>query len=216
MINLKAINLRLGNKRFLSGPAEESFFSHLTMAIQGQARPGEKLVVPDFNEQDAWARAYALYEALQRRLPDKQAVEAAESGRTAAAHSRLLNEFAADRQALLDFRDRNRPQWSTLAEYVGISDADLAEGERDERFDVEVGWQDKAQRIGHALSRLQGMSPSERADVPRIVEERRRLAILKAHDRDIDNLREALGHVLQRLEAIESRLPSMKELKNVE
>jgi hypothetical protein len=132
-----------------------------------------------------------------------------------AAHSRLLNEFAVDRQALLDFRERNRPQWSSLAEYVGVSDADLAEGERDELFGVEVGWQDKAQRIGPALSRLQGMSPSERADVPRIVEERRRLAILKAHDRDIDNLRDVLSHILQRLEALESRLPSMKELKDV-
>ena len=170
--------------------------------------------MPEYNAADAWARAYALYEALQRRPPDKQATEAAEIGRTASAHSRLLNEFAADRQALRDFRDRNRMQWQTLAEYVGISDADLAEGERDERFGVEVGWQEKATRIGHALSRLQGMSPSERADVPRIVEERRRLAILKAHDRDIDNLREAIAAIFQRLDAIETRLPSFKEVKD--
>jgi hypothetical protein len=215
MIDLAAIDRRLANRQFLSGPSDESFFGHLTCQIQGLARPGENRTIPQFNEADAWKKAWALYTALQRRPPDKQAVEAAEGGRTMAAHSRLLNEFAVDRQALLDFRERNRPQWSSLAEYVGVSDADLAEGERDELFGVEVGWQDKAQRIGPALSRLQGMSPSERADVPRIVEERRRLAILKAHDRDIDNLRDVLSHILQRLEALESRLPSMKELKDV-
>lgn len=33
MIDLKAINYRLGGKRFLGGAAEENFFSHLTMAI---------------------------------------------------------------------------------------------------------------------------------------------------------------------------------------
>lgn len=205
MIDLKAINLRLAGKRFLQGPADESFWSHLTAEIERFRRPGEALTIPTYNEADAWDRGYALLEALRRRPPDKQLRW------PASAHSRLLNEFAADRQALRDFRDRNRMQWPTLAEYVGISDADLAEGERDERFGVEVGWQEKATRIGHALSRLQGMSPSERADVPRIVEERRRLAILKAHDRDIDNLREAIAAIFQRLDAIETRLPSFKD-----
>jgi hypothetical protein len=212
MIDLKAINLRLGNKRFLSGAAEESFWMHLTAQIEGLRRPGEKLVLPEYNEADAWARAYALYEALQRRAPDPVAVQAEADGRTAAAHSRHLNEFAADRQALLAYRDANRQQWPILSEYVGLLDTDLVEGQRDEHFGVEVGWQDKAQRIGYALRRLQGLSPSERAEVPRKAEEKRRLEILRAHDRDIDNLREALGHILQRLDAIESRLLSPKEV----
>ena len=65
----------------------------------------------------------------------------------------------------------------------------------------------QAARLETTISdHIRQLSPSERADAHRIVEERRRLAILKAHDRDIDVLRAALGHVLQRLEAIESRL----------
>lgn len=210
MIDLKAINLRLCNKKFLSGHADQSFFSHLTAAIQGLARPGEKLDVPDFNEQDAWRRAYALYEALQRRQPDKAAVEAEKNGQTAAAYSRLLGEFAADRQALRDYRDRNRMQWSALAEYVGISDADLAEGERDERFDVEVGWREKAKRVGHAIARLQGMSPAERADVPRIVEERRRREFLRDLASRIERLEQAQELIAAELNRLGKTIAAMQ------
>jgi hypothetical protein len=215
MIDLGAIDRRLANRQFLSGPSDESFFGHLVCQIQGLARPGENLTIPQFNEADAWKKAWALYTALQRRPPDKQAVEAAESGRTAAAHSRRLNEFAADRQALLAYREANRAQWADLSEYVGLRKDDLVEGERDEHFGVEINWQKKADRIGFALRRLQGMTTSEKADAHRVVEERRRMDVLRAHDADIDNLREALSHVLQRLEAIEIRLPSMMELKDV-
>jgi hypothetical protein len=114
---------------------------------------------------------------------------------------------------LLDFRARNRLQWGDLSEYVGVSDDDLVEGVRDAHVGDEVGWHEKARRVGGALSRLQGMSVAERSEVPRIVAERRRLAVLKAHDTDINTLRDALNQVLQRLEALETRLPSQVELR---
>jgi hypothetical protein len=201
------VNIRLDSAQWVSTDADRVYFAKLIAEIATWERPGEKLSVVPIEEPFAWRRNYSLLEALKRRGHEKTAAEAAAAlSTTAAAQSRLLNQFASDRQALLAYRDANRQQWATLAEYVGLLDNDLVEGERDARFGVEAGWQDKAQRIGYARSRLQGMSPSERADAHRIVEERRRLAILKAHDRDIDVLRAALGHVLQRLEAIESRL----------
>jgi hypothetical protein len=212
VIDLVAINRRLANRRFLSGPSDESFFSHLTCQIQGLARPGEKLVIPDFAEADAWAKAWQLYQALLSRKPEPVAVQAEAEGRTAAAVSRRMGEFAADRQGLIHFRDRNRAQWADLCEYVGLRKDDLVEGERDQRFGVEVDWADKAERLAHALRRLEGMSPAEKADAHRVVEERRRVAILKAHDQDIDNLRDMVRQLAQRLEAIESRLPPQKEV----
>jgi hypothetical protein len=122
-----------------------------------------------------------------------------------------MGEFAADRAALLAYRDANRAQWSVLAEYVGVKDSDLVAGEKDERFDEEVGWQGKAKRIGGALQRLQGMTPTEKSDARRVVEERRRTDALRALSHDIDNIRDVLAHILQRLEALESQLPSQAE-----
>lgn len=212
MIDLVAINRRLANRQFLSGPSDESFFSHLTCQIQGLTRPGEKLALPDFNEADAWKKAWSLYTALQIRAPDKQAVEAAESGMTVASAHRLMGRCADDIAALQVFRDGNRALWSVLCEFVGFDERDLTPPPADERYGVAEGWQERAQRIAGALARLQGLSDQERRDAPRKVEERRRLAILKAHDTGITNLHAAIVALAQRLEAIESRLPPQKEV----
>ena len=215
MIDLKAINLRLGNKRFLRGAADESFFSHLTTAIQSQARPGENLNVPEYNEQDAWARAYALYEALQRRLPDKQATEAAEAiSRDAVAHSRAVNDFANDMAALQEFRDRNRVQWSLLAEYVGLTDEDLIPAPVDPRFGDPVGWSDRAPRVRGALSRLQGMTDVEKREFPAIVEQRRLRAHLHQTESRLEDLERQNAELKQKVTAIESRLISQKEVRD--
>jgi hypothetical protein len=208
------VNLRLDSAQWISTDADRVYFAKLVAEISGWERPGEKLNIAPIEEPFAWRRNYALLGALKRRGPDRQATEAAEEiSRAEVAHSRLLNEFAADRQALLDFRARNRLQWGDLSEYVGVSDDDLVEGVRDAHFGDEVGWQESARRVGGALSRLQGMSVAERSEVPRIVAQRRRLAVLKAHDTDINTLRDALNQVLQRLEALETRLPSQVELR---
>ena len=105
-------------------------------------------------------------------------------------------------------------QWQTLAEYVGISDADLTEGERDERFGVEVGWQEKATRIGHALCdgcrgsvpiRGEPMFPAlSRSDASGVTGANDRLAALEQQNAEL----------AQRLDAIETRLPSFKEVKD--
>jgi hypothetical protein len=214
------VNLRLDKAQWIETDADRVYFAKLVAEISGWERPGEKLNIADIAEPFAWRKNYALLEALKRRGLDKAVVQAAEDGRTMAAVSRRMGEFAADRQGLIHFRDRNRPQWADLSEYVGISDADLVEGPRDERFDVEVGWQDKAERLAHALRRLEGMSPAEKADAHRVVEERRRLAILKGHDKDIANLFDVVRQLAQanealqqKVAALESRLPSQAEVR---
>jgi hypothetical protein len=209
MIDLKAINLRLANKKFLGGPAEESFFSHLVMSIHGLARPGEKLDVPEFNGQDAWARAYALYEALQRRQPTPEAQQAAADGRTMAQISRLQGELAADRAALKAFRDANRMMWSDLAEYVGIGDADLEPSDVDPQLG-EANWREKHVKVGGALARLQGLSAQERRDVPRIVEERRRREFLRDLDRRIERLEQAQDLIAEELNRLGKAIGAMQ------
>jgi hypothetical protein len=205
------VNLRLDKAQWIETDADRVYFAKLVAEISGWERPGEKLNIADIAEPFAWRKNYALLEALKRRGLDKAVVQAAEDGRTMAAVSRRMGEFAADRQGLAHFRDRNRAQWADLSEYVGLRKDDLVEGERDAHFGVEVDRQDKAERLAHALRRLEGMSPAEKADAHRVVEERRRVAILKAHDQDIDNLRDMVRQLAQRLESIESRLPSQAD-----
>jgi hypothetical protein len=58
------------------------------------------------------------------------------------------------------------------------------------------------------------LTPEQRAEVPHIVAERHRLAILKGHDTDIANLFDVVRQLAQKVEALESRLPSQAEVRD--
>jgi hypothetical protein len=207
MIDLVSVNRLLTERKFLSGPSDESFFSHLTCQIQGLARPGEKLVLPEFNEASAWKKAWSLYTALQIRLPDAASKEAEAISRAAIADNRLWGEFVADVEGLRQFRENNRFQWGMLAERAGLQDGDLLDpmAGADEHFGRPPNWGEKARRIGGALRELQGLTPERRREIPAKVEERR----LRAH---LSKTEARLSAMEQRLAAIESRLPSQKEV----
>jgi hypothetical protein len=210
VIDLVAINRRLENRRFLSGPSDESFFSHLIAQIRGLERPGEKIVIPDFNEADAWAKAWELYEALQRRAPTPEAVLAEVSGRTMAAVNRRLQQCADDTAALKAFRDSHQAQWSVLCEYVGFDEQDLNPPPVDPHYGVPEGWDKRASRVAGALARLAGMSESERRDAPRMVEERRRREFLRDLDRRIERLEQAQDLIAEEMKRLGKALGAMQ------
>jgi hypothetical protein len=208
------LNLRLDGAQFISTDADRVYFAKLVAEVSSWERPGEKLSIAPIEEPFAWRRNYQLLQALEKRGHDRPAVETAHAiAMSAHARVRLQNEFAADRAALLEFKHANRQQWSTLAAYVGLDDADLVPGERDERFNEELGWREKHERIGGCLQRLQGMTPTEKADARRVVEERRRVSVLAAHDHDIDNLRTAVAALQQAVMALQSNQPSQAEIR---
>lgn len=101
--------------------------------------------------------------------------------------------------------------WPALAEYAGISDADLVEGERDERFGVEVGWQEKARRLGNAWAELQGLTPQRRSEIPALIEERRLKRHLRETERRLASLESEMIEIKRQLAAVITNLPSQKE-----
>lgn len=209
------VNIRLDSAQWIATEADRAYFANLLAEIAKHARQGEKLDVVPIEQPFAWRRNYALLQALRKRGPDKAATAAAEEiSRAAVAHSRLLNEFSADLSALKAFRDANRLQWTLLAEYVGLEDGDLADFERDERGQP-INWRQRAHRIGGALARLQGMSAEERREVPARVEARRLRRHLKETAERLLTLERQNGELRQRIEALETLAPSMKETKQL-
>jgi hypothetical protein len=204
------VNRRLDSAQWISTEADRNYFHALVVEIATLTRQGEQLEVAPIEAPFGWRRNFALLQALRKRRPDKAATAAAEEiGRAAVAHSRLMNEFAADLQGLKEYRDRNRMLWSELAEYVGLQEGDLGDIERDETGEP-INWQERARRVGYALSRLQGMSQTERAEVPRKVEEKRLRDFLRATDRRIAALEQRVDGIVERLDRLEKIVGSLR------
>ena len=213
------VNLRLNSAQWISTDADRVYFAKLVGDISSCERPGEKLNIAPVEEPYAWRRNYALLEALKLRDRQTRAKAGADLqlASQAAEMNRKWTDYNRDITWLREFEQRNRGEWKTLIEWVGLTADDLSDpvphaGSEHAQYGRHPDWQARAGRVSEATHRLRGLTPEQRAEVPRIVEERRRLAVLKAHDTDISNLRDALCHVLQRLEAIESRLPPQKEI----
>jgi hypothetical protein len=214
------VNLRLDNAQWISTDADRTYFNRLVAQIEGMRRTDEQLSIPDVDEPFAWRRAFSLRSALQvrdRQMETKAAADL-QLASQAAEMNRLWIAYNENITWLREFEGRNRGEWKTLIEWVGLSEDGLSDpvpraGSEHAQYGRHPDWQARAGRVSTAVNKFRGLSPEQRAEVPRIVEERRRLAILKAHDTDIINIREVLSHILQRLEAIESRLPSQAEIR---
>ena len=213
------VNLRLDSAQWISTDADRVYFAKLVGDISSCERPGEKLNVAPIEEPYAWRRNYALLEAL--KLRDRQTRTKAgadlQLASQAAEMNRKWTDYNRDITWLREFEQRNRGEWKTLIEWVGLSEDDLSDpvpraGSEHAEWGRFPNWPERAGRVAAATNRFRGLSPEQRAEVPRIVEERRRQAILKGHDTDIANLFDVVRQLAQRLEALESRLPSQKEV----
>jgi hypothetical protein len=198
------LDRRLGNQQFLTHQADLTYFNDLQARVQGLARPGESLVIPEPTEAHAWRRLYALYIALRKRpqhlMGDNATTFHGASDLAWETYIRDLTEIRTLAQA-------DVTGWGLMSDYVGLHKGDLDdpvpppdhEAHRWGRF---PDWQSCATRISMALGQLRNMSPRERAAVPEVVRARRR-------DRAIEARFMALE---QKMLALESRLPSMQEI----
>jgi hypothetical protein len=213
------VNERMSRQERISHPADVTFFNNLIAGIAGLTRPGEQHPVPDVNEIGAWRKAYSLYEALKLRESQTRTKAATDLrfASFAAEMNRAWTDYNSNVTWLREFEGRNRGEWKLLTEWVGITEDDLSDpvpraGSEHAQYGRFPDWQERAGRVAEAVHKFRGLKPEERAEVPRIVEERRRLAILKAHDTDIASLFDVVRQLAQRLEALESRLPPQKEV----
>jgi hypothetical protein len=213
------VNLRLDNAQWIASAADRTYFAKLVAQIEGMRRKDEQLSIPDVGEPFAWRRAFSLHSALKLRDRQTQTKAAADLQRDSQAveMDRRWTDYNRDITWLREFEQRNRGEWKLLTEWVGLEEADLADpvpraGSEHAEWGRFPNWPERAGRVSTATNRFRGLSPERRAEIPNIVAERRRLAILKGHDEDIVNIRAVLAHILQRIEAIESRLPPQKEV----
>jgi len=209
---------RLRRERFISRDADVRAFGDLRAYAQSMAREGESLPLPDSNEAGAGKKVIELIEALEKRERQgatKAAVDL-QLASLAAEANRRWTDYNEHITWLREFEGRNRGEWRLLTEWVGLTEDDLSDpvpraGSEHEQYGRHPDWWDRAGRVSEATHKLRGLTPEQRAEVPHIVAERRRLAILKGHDTDIANLFDVVRQLAQRLEAIESRLHSEKE-----
>jgi hypothetical protein len=197
------LNRRLGNQQFLTHAADLRYYDNLVAQVNGLARPGENLSIPDVAEAGAWTRLYSLYLALKRRAaaePNRDTVFVAPHS----ASDRLEWDQYVSSLTELQAIARRENSWPILSEYLNLGPGDLGDpvapgGQDFGRGDGRPpGWRQRAARVTWAVTRLKGLSPQERERVGELVAERRREARLHA--------------IEQRLAAIETRLPSMKEV----
>jgi hypothetical protein len=214
------VNLRLDSAQWISTDADRVYFAKLVGEISSCERPGEKLNVAPIEEPYAWRRNYALLEALKLRDRQTRTKAAADLqlASQAAEMNRKWTDYNRDFTWLREFEGRNRSEFRLLCEWVGLEEPDLCDpvprdGEEGAEWGRRPNWPERAGRGAAAVNKFRGLSPEQRAEIPRIVEERRRQAILKGHDTDIANLFDVVRHLAQRLEAIESRLPSQRETR---
>jgi hypothetical protein len=213
------VNIRLDSAQWISTDADRVYFAKLVGDISSCERPGEKLNVAPIEEPYAWRRNYALLEAL--KLRDRQTRTKAgadlQLASLAAEMNRSWTDYNTNITWLREFEGRNRGEWKLLTEWVGLTEDDLGDpvpraGSEHAQYGRHPDWWERAGRVSEATHKLRGLTPEQRAEVPRIVEGRRRLAVLKGHDTDIANLFDVVRQLAQRLEALESRLPSQKEV----
>jgi hypothetical protein len=214
------VNLRLDSAQWISTDADRVYFAKLVGDISSCERPGEKLNVAPIEEPYAWRRNYALLQALKLRDRQTQTKAGADLqlASLAAEMNRSWTDYNTNITWLREFEGRNRGEWKLLTEWVGLTEDDLSDpvpraGSEHAQYGRHPDWRERAGRVSEATHKLRGLTPEQRAEVPRIVEERRRLAILKGHDTDIANLFDVVRQLAQRLEAIESRLPSQAEVR---
>ena len=215
------VNLRLDSAQWISTDADRVYFAKLVGDISSCERPGEKLNVAPIEEPYAWGRNYALLEALKLRDRQTRTKAGADLQRAsqAAEMNRKRTDYNRDITWLREFEGRNRGEWKALIEWVGLSEDDLSDpvpraGSEHAEWGRFPNWPERAGRVAAAVNKFRGLSPEQRAEVPRIVEERRRLAILKGHDTDIANLFDVVRQLAQKVEALESRLPSQAEVRD--
>jgi hypothetical protein len=192
-------NKRLGEQEYIKHPADEKYFADLKGRVQALLRDGESFILPDVNEPYAWRRLYATHVALSRR--DASEIDASAgfyaNGRPAKWADHEWDNYIQSLAALQEIERRDRPAWSMLQEYFGLSPDDLSDPIPGQdtpygQYGRYPNWQARAGRVSWALARLRGMTIEERERVPQVLHERRQEARMKA--------------IEQRLAAIESRL----------
>jgi hypothetical protein len=211
---------RLRRQRFISHDADVRAFADLRAHAQSMARQGETLQLPDPFEAGAGEKVISLLEALEAR--ENQARSKAEVDLNIASLQAETNRrwvsYNEHHAWLLQFREKNRGEWPLLVEFLGLSAEDLndpvpAADSEHRNFGRFPDWQARAERLRQAVHKLQGMTAEERAKIPGEVEIRRLKETLRAHDCDISTLFDAVRRLAQKVEALESRLPSQAEIR---
>lgn len=217
--SVEHVNRRLDNAQWISTDADRVYFAKLVAEISSWERSGEKLNVVPIEEPFAWRRNYQLLEALKRRESQTQTKAGADLqlASQAAEINRRWVSYNENFSWLKEFESRNRGEFRLLIEWVGLSADDMGDpipppGSEHAHLGRYPYWMERAGRVSTAAHKLRNLSPEERAEIPRIAEARRLKDVIKGHDTDIVNIRDVLSHILQRLEAIESRLPPQKEV----
>jgi hypothetical protein len=185
----EALNRRLDTAEWLSHAADLRYFEALVGQVRRLERPGDALSIPDVAEPHAWRRTYQIYVALKRR--DASTVVTPEFP---AQNDEGWNRYVQGRAALVQLAASNQVDDLTLR-YVGLKPHDLDDPVPKEGPGVEWGrypdWGARASRIDLALGKLEGLTPAERAAIPRIMESRRLEAENKELSRRLAALEEA-------------------------
>jgi hypothetical protein len=206
--SLNAIISRQGGEWLAE--ARRPAFDRLVGEIGAKLRPSDPFTIPEFQEPDAWNKAWRIWERLKKRSDQEFRSPAAEAARAALRQSaeidRRWNEFLNHRVQLLDGIKRSHLRRADILTVLGLEEADLADPvDSDAPGGRRANWAALEYKIVDALHLWQKLSAGDqtlfefKAAAMRGDEAAKRLAFVEQH------LTEYLGKLEDRVAALEHR-----------
>jgi hypothetical protein len=178
----------------------QTAFLRLEAVVRGMLRPSDKISLPNIAAPFAWRALWSVYE----RLRERERRVASDAERQADAQHRINDDLEWNRyiNSRVDFMDEVRRGGISdeVAAYLGLLPGDLSDPTvHSDNFGTtrHPRWQGRAARISIALGRWLGMSAVQRAEVPRLAQQRSLAQrIRKLEQEATDKEREKVNNVL--------------------